>query len=88
MLRYIKTECLHVDAHEESAIARQERLYVDYDVVVVGAGPAGCVAARYAAMKGARCVIIDRKRNIGTPVRCAEVVAGTLPSSFGMNRDI
>ncbi|UCE38184.1 MAG: NAD(P)/FAD-dependent oxidoreductase [Thermoplasmata archaeon] len=55
-----------------------------YDVVVVGAGPAGCVAARYAAEKGASTIIIDRKREIGKPVRCAEVVAGTLPSSFGM----
>lgn len=60
---------------------------MEYDVVVVGAGPAGCVAARYAAKNGARCVIIDRKRDIGTPVRCAEVVAGTLPTGFGMKRD-
>ena len=60
---------------------------MQYDVVVVGAGPAGCVAARYAAKKGASCVIIDRKRDIGTPVRCAEVVAGTLPSAFGMKND-
>jgi digeranylgeranylglycerophospholipid reductase len=59
---------------------------LEYDVAVVGAGPAGCVAARYASMKGARCIIIDRKRDIGTPVRCAEVVAGTLPSAFDMKR--
>lgn len=55
-----------------------------YDVVVVGAGPAGAVAARFAAEKGASTLIIDRKREIGTPVRCAEVVASTLPQSFGM----
>ena len=55
-----------------------------YDVVVVGAGPAGCISAKYAAAKGAKTVIVDRKREVGTPVRCAEVVAGNLPSDFGM----
>ncbi len=55
-----------------------------YDVVVVGAGPAGCVAARYCAQKGAKTLIIDRKREIGMPVRCAEIVAGNLPQHFGM----
>lgn len=55
-----------------------------YDVVIVGAGPAGAVAARYAAEKGASTLIVDRKREIGTPVRCAEVIAGSLPKNFGM----
>ncbi|UCE74625.1 MAG: NAD(P)/FAD-dependent oxidoreductase [Methanomassiliicoccales archaeon] len=55
-----------------------------YDVVVVGAGPAGAVAASYAAKKGASTLIIDRKTEIGKPVRCAEVVASTLPENFGM----
>ena len=55
-----------------------------YDVVVVGCGPAGAVCARYCAEKGASTLIIDRKREIGNPVRCAEVVANTLPENFGM----
>jgi digeranylgeranylglycerophospholipid reductase len=55
-----------------------------YDVVVVGAGPAGATSARYAASSGAKTLIIDKKREIGKPVRCAEVVAGTLPGNFGM----
>jgi len=41
-----------------------------YDVVVVGAGPAGCVAARYAALGGARVLVMDRKRDVGVPVQC------------------
>jgi digeranylgeranylglycerophospholipid reductase len=57
---------------------------LDYDVVVVGAGPAGAVSATYAAKAGAKTVIVDRKREVGNPVRCAEVVAGNLPSDFGM----
>jgi digeranylgeranylglycerophospholipid reductase len=59
---------------------------LSYDVVVVGAGPAGAVAAKYAAEKGANTLIIDRKREIGKPVRCAEVIAGALPSNFGMKK--
>ena len=42
------------------------------DVLVVGAGPAGAVAARFAAMKGANVTIIERRPEIGVPVRCGE----------------
>jgi digeranylgeranylglycerophospholipid reductase len=38
----------------------------------VGAGPAGLVAAEYAASFGAKVLVIDKKREIGSPVRCAE----------------
>lgn len=58
-----------------------------YDVVVVGAGPAGLVSAKFAVDSGAKTLIIDRKREIGTPVRCAEVVAGNLPSDFRMKNE-
>jgi len=44
------------------------------DVLVVGAGPAGCVAAWEAAAAGARVLLIERDRAIGAPVRCAEGV--------------
>jgi digeranylgeranylglycerophospholipid reductase len=47
----------------------------DYDVVVVGAGPAGSSAARAAAEQGARVLLIERKKRIGTPVQCAELVS-------------
>lgn len=57
---------------------------MEYDVVVIGAGPAGAVTAQYAAHNGARTLIIDRKREIGTPVRCAEMVSGAIPQNFGI----
>ncbi len=41
-------------------------------MVVVGAGPGGLVAGEYAARKGASVLVVDKKREIGTPVRCAE----------------
>ncbi len=45
-----------------------------YDVVVVGAGPAGSLAARAAAERGARTLLIDHRRELGEPVQCGEFV--------------
>ncbi len=42
------------------------------DVLVVGSGPAGSVAARYAAMSGATVKILERRPVVGVPVRCGE----------------
>jgi len=46
-----------------------------YDLVVVGAGPAGSTAARYAARRGLKVLLLDRRREIGVPVQCGEYVA-------------
>jgi digeranylgeranylglycerophospholipid reductase len=45
-----------------------------FDVLVVGAGPAGCCAARQAALAGVRVLLVERRRQIGLPVQCAEFV--------------
>ncbi len=46
-----------------------------YDIIVIGAGPAGSVAARFAAENGASVLILERDREPGIPVRCAEGVS-------------
>src|SRR6266540_1347552 len=46
-----------------------------YDVIVVGAGPAGGTAARYAARRGLKVVLVDKRKEIGVPVQCGEYVA-------------
>jgi len=46
-----------------------------YDVVVVGAGPAGSLTAKTAAEKGLDVLLIERNPEIGVPVKCAEGVS-------------
>lgn len=43
----------------------------EYDVIVVGAGPAGCSAARAATEQGAKTILIEEHPVIGLPRHCA-----------------
>lgn len=43
-----------------------------YDVIVIGAGPAGSMAAHAAALRGASVLLVEKRPAIGAPVRCAE----------------
>ncbi|WP_292487247.1 NAD(P)/FAD-dependent oxidoreductase [Methanohalobium sp.] len=43
-----------------------------YDVIVVGAGPGGSIAAKTAAKNGLDVLLIEKRQEIGDPVRCAE----------------
>ena len=44
------------------------------DVLVIGLGPAGACAAAEAARRGCSVIAVDRKREPGRPVQCAEFV--------------
>jgi len=48
---------------------------MEYDVVVVGAGPGGSTAAKHAALGGASVMMIEKRQEIGAPVRCGEGMA-------------
>ena len=50
-------------------------------VLVLGLGPAGASAAAEAARRGCRVLAVDRKREPGRPVQCAEFV----PAMVGMD---
>jgi len=57
------------------------------DVVVVGAGPAGSMTARYAAMHGCDTILIEKRQEIGSPVRCGEGLARHFLSDIEMPYD-
>jgi digeranylgeranylglycerophospholipid reductase len=46
----------------------------EYDIIVVGAGPAGTTAARFAAELGVSVLVLEKDRDVGYPVRCAEAI--------------
>ncbi|MDO5845673.1 MAG: FAD-dependent oxidoreductase, partial [Methanocorpusculum sp.] len=43
-----------------------------YDVLVVGGGPGGAIAAKTAAQAGLSVLLVEKRPAIGAPVRCAE----------------
>jgi digeranylgeranylglycerophospholipid reductase len=44
----------------------------NFDVIIVGAGPAGSCAAKKLAQAGLRVMVYDRRAELGVPVRCGE----------------
>lgn len=54
------------------------------DVLVIGAGPAGSTAAKYASQEGADVVMVEKRQEIGTPVRCGEGVAKRWLDDMGL----
>lgn len=54
----------------------------EYDVIIIGGGPAGSTVARYAAKNGANVLVVDGRDPIGTPLQCGELV----PSNDEMRR--
>jgi geranylgeranyl reductase family protein len=47
-----------------------------FDVVIVGAGPAGSITAQYCAEAGLSTVVLERRTKVGEPVQCGEYVPG------------
>ena len=47
----------------------------NYDVIIVGGGPAGSTAAQFSAKSGAKVLLLERDPVLGSPVRCGEGVS-------------
>jgi len=59
-----------------------------YDVIVIGAGPGGSVAAWEAARRGLSVLLLEKRQEIGSPVRCAEGVRPALDIGYGNGRRV
>jgi len=53
-----------------------------YDVLVIGGGPAGALAAQTAVGKGLSACIVEKRPAIGSPVRCAEGIGKEALTEF------
>jgi len=58
-----------------------------YDIVVVGAGPAGSSTARWAAKNGARVLMVEKRQEVGSPVRCGEGISRAWLDSVDIKLD-
>jgi digeranylgeranylglycerophospholipid reductase len=54
----------------------------NYDILVIGGGPAGALAAKTAAEAGNSVCLIEKRPAIGAPVRCAEGIGKELLKEF------
>ncbi|WP_088336403.1 NAD(P)/FAD-dependent oxidoreductase [Methanopyrus sp. KOL6] len=57
---------------------------MEFDVVVVGAGPAGSVAAWAAAEAGCDVLVLERKAEVGVPKQCAEGISARALEEVGI----
>ena len=59
----------------------------DYDLIIVGAGPAGSTTARFAALAGLRVLLIDKRQELGAPIQCSGAISGHGLAAAGIDPD-
>lgn len=64
------------------------RCGVEYDIIIVGAGPAGCTTARLVAEAGYRVLMLEEHASVGEPVQCAGLVSLRTLEAAGVERDV
>ncbi len=47
----------------------------EYDIVIIGSGPAGATTARVAAAEGLRVLMVDKRQELGAPIQCSGAVS-------------
>jgi len=58
-----------------------------YDVLVIGAGPAGSSAAMAAAKAGLKVLVVEKRAEIGSPKRCGEGLSKSALERMGLEKD-
>ena len=55
-----------------------------YDLLVIGAGPAGCSTALHSAKKGLKTLLVEEHASAGEPVHCGECLSELAFNKFGL----
>lgn len=50
-------------------------MHFDYDLIVVGGGPAGCAVAREVAASGFRVLVLEEHQRMGEPLQCSGLIS-------------
>jgi digeranylgeranylglycerophospholipid reductase len=58
-----------------------------YDIVVIGAGPAGSSVAMAAAKSGLKVLVVEKRAEIGSPKRCGEGLSKSALERMGLEPD-
>jgi digeranylgeranylglycerophospholipid reductase len=64
-----------------------ENLEREYDVIVVGMGPAGSSVSKHCGEKGLKVLAVEKRQEIGVPVRCGEGLSRSSAGRMGIKFD-
>ena len=72
---------------------KRRKYMLECDVLIIGGGPAGSSLSYYLANNGIKVILAEKKKNIDTPLRCAEFVPANIAGLFdfkiyGINNQI
>ena len=60
---------------------------LDYDLIIIGAGPAGSTTARFAAVAGLRVLLVEKRQELGAPIQCSGAISGHGLAAAGIAAD-
>ena len=60
---------------------------LDYDVIIIGSGPAGSTVARFAAESGLRVLLVDKRQELGAPIQCSGAISRHALEQVGIRPD-
>lgn len=64
-----------------------ESVDAEYDIVVVGGGPAGSSVSRFCSEKGLKVLMVEKRQEIGSPKRCGEGLSRSAVGRMGIEVD-
>ncbi len=58
---------------------------IDYDIVIIGCGPAGAITAREAAQNGLKVLLVDKRQELGAPIQCSGALSANALEDCGVD---